>query len=206
MRCSHILPWPLLLSAACAPGLRPLAATWPLPEPPAESPLPAEERVDRPTASAAEFDLLRSRGLMVPVAGVSPAQLTNTYDEPRDGGRRHEAVDILAHRGTAVLAADDGVIMRVGKNALGGNVIWAVDQQHQFAYYYAHLDHFARGLHEGQALARGEVIGFVGTTGNAPVNTPHLHFQAMRLLDEKRFSAGTAFDPLPYFTTPGVAP
>jgi murein DD-endopeptidase MepM/ murein hydrolase activator NlpD len=206
MRRSHFLPWLVLFTAACAPGLRPLGPVAALPEPPAESPLPAEELPAAMSPPVAEFDLLRARGLMVPVAGVSPAQITDTYNAPREGGRRHDAVDILARRGTAVLAVDDGLIVRIGKNALGGNVIWATDRQHQFAYYYAHLDHYARGLHEGQALSRGDVIGYVGTTGNAPADTPHLHFQVMRLLDEKRFSAGTPFDPLPYFTSPGVAP
>jgi murein DD-endopeptidase MepM/ murein hydrolase activator NlpD len=175
-----------------------------LPEPPAESPVPAELRAEVTPSRGAEFDALRARGLMVPVVGVSPSQIPDTYNAPRDGGRRHEALDILAPRGTFVLAADDGFIVRIGTNALGGNVVWATDGEGRFAYYYAHLDHHARGLREGQPVSRGDVIGYVGTTGNAPADTPHLHFQAMRMLNAKRFNDGPSFNPLTYFTTPGV--
>jgi murein DD-endopeptidase MepM/ murein hydrolase activator NlpD len=151
-----------------------------------------------------EFDLLRTRGLMVPVVGIAPSQIPDTYNAPRDGGRPHEAVDIMAPRGTLVVAADDGRIVRIGTNPLGGNVIWETDTAGRFAYYYAHLDHYARGLREGQAVTRGDVLGYVGTTGNAPANTPHLHFQAMRLLDARRFNDGPPFNPLAYFTMPGA--
>lgn len=151
-----------------------------------------------------EFAPLRERGLMVPVVGVSPWQIPDSFDAPRDGGRRHDAQDILAPRGTPVLAADDGVILRIGTNALGGNVIWAADSERRFAYYYAHLDHYARDLREGQKVRRGTVIGFVGTTGNAPPDAPHLHFQVMRMVDEKRYTNGPPFNPLPFFSVPGV--
>ncbi|HVT41101.1 MAG TPA: M23 family metallopeptidase [Gemmatimonadaceae bacterium] len=195
-----------LLAAACAPASRVAPRLAPLPEPPAESPLfPAGElSAGAAPSKGVDFDALRARGMMVPVAGVSPSQLTDTYHAPRDGGRRHAALDILAPRGTAVLAADNGVIVRVGTNTLGGNVIWATDGERRFAYYYAHLDRYARGLREGQVVNRGEVIGYVGTTGNAPAGTPHLHFQVMRLLDARRFSDGLPFNPLPFFSSPGV--
>jgi murein DD-endopeptidase MepM/ murein hydrolase activator NlpD len=204
----HSRTWILtaaLMCAACAPALQPLPPMAPLPEPPAESPLPGANYPSPPTGRDGALDVLRARGLMVPVAGVSPAALSDSYDAPRDGGRRHEAIDILAPRGTPVLAADDGVIVRVGSNALGGKVVWATDAGQLFAYYYAHLDHYARGLHEGQSVKRGAVIGYVGTTGNAAPGTPHLHFQMMRTLDAKRFNGGTPLNPLPYLLTPGMA-
>jgi murein DD-endopeptidase MepM/ murein hydrolase activator NlpD len=176
----------------------------PLPEPPSESTLPGEPIRDAAPARDLDLEPLRKRGLMVPVLGVSPWQIRDSYDAARDGGRRHDAQDILAPRGTPVLVADDGVILRIGTNALGGNVIWAADSERRFAYYYAHLDHYARDVREGMRVKRGDVIGFVGTTGNSPVDTPHLHFQAMRILDEKRYVNSPPFNPLPFFTMPGV--
>ncbi len=160
----------------------------PLSEPAGESPAPAEWRTDAPLAAAADVAWLRGRGLLVPVAGIAAAQIVDTYNEARDGARRHHAVDILAPRGAEVLAAEDGVVLRVGTNALGGNVVWATDENRRFAYYYAHLERWARGLREGQSVSRGEVIGYVGTSGNAPRNAPHLHFQLLRITDAKRYS------------------
>jgi murein DD-endopeptidase MepM/ murein hydrolase activator NlpD len=200
-----LLPLALLI-VACAPASRVAPRPAPLPEPPAESPLfpPGETPGDAAPSKGVDFDALRARGMMVPVQGVSPTQLVDTYNARRDGGRRHDALDILAPRGTPVLAADDGLIVRVGTNALGGNVIWATDGERRFAYYYAHLERHARGLREGQVVSRGNVIGYVGTTGNAPADTPHLHFQVMRLLDARRFSDGLPFNPMPFLSSPGV--
>ena len=194
----------LLLGGACAPALQPLPPLAPLPEPPAESTLPGELIPDAALTRDLDLATLRKRGLMVPVLGVSPWQIPDSYDAARDGGRRHDAQDILAPRGTPVLAADEGVILRIGTNALGGNVIWAADSERRFAYYYAHLDHYARDLREGMRVKRGDIIGFVGTTGNAPADAPHLHFQVMRILDERRYANGPPLNALPFFTTPGV--
>ena len=196
----------LFLSAACAPALRPLPPMAPLPEPPAESPAPPGSRSAAPLAAEADanVDWLRTRGLIVPVAGVAPAQIVDTYNDARDGARRHNAVDILAPRGAEVLAAEDGVVLRVGTNALGGNVIWATDVERRFAYYYAHLERWARGLREGQSVSRGEVIGYVGTSGNAPKNTPHLHFQVLHITDAKHYANGLPLNPVPFFTLSGA--
>jgi murein DD-endopeptidase MepM/ murein hydrolase activator NlpD len=178
----------------------------PLPEPPAESPAPVEWRSDAIVAAEADADVawLRDRGLLVPVTGIALAQITDTYNEARDGTRLHHAVDILAPRGSEVLSACDGVVLRIGTNALGGNVVWTTDAERKFAYYYAHLERWAGGLHEGQAVSRGEVIGYVGTSGNAPKNTPHLHFQVLHISDAKRYSNGPPLNPLPFFTSSGV--
>lgn len=194
----------LITGEACVPGIRPLPPMAPLPVPPAESPLPGEPMPDADATPNTGFDGLRSRGLMVPVLGVSPQQIPDSYEAPRDGGRRHLAQDILAPKGTPVLAADDGVILRIGTNTLGGNVIWQADASRRFAYYYAHLDRYSRGLHDGQVVHRGDVIGFVGTSGNAPPDVPHLHFQSLKLVDEKRYSNGPPFNPLSFFTATGV--
>ncbi|MCX5765519.1 MAG: M23 family metallopeptidase [Gemmatimonadetes bacterium] len=202
---------PLVLAAvACAPPLRPLPPMAPLPEPPAESPVPviatAAEELESPARwRDRAFEALRSRGLAVPVEGVPAGQIADTFLAARDGARVHNAVDIMARKGTPVLSADDGTILKVGTNTLGGNVIWAFDPSHRWVYYYAHLDHFRAGIREGQALARGDVIGYVGTTGNAPKDAPHLHFQLLRLIDGKHYSEGAPLNPLPLFVGTAVS-
>jgi murein DD-endopeptidase MepM/ murein hydrolase activator NlpD len=192
----------LVAATACAP-LQPLPPMRPLPEPPAESPLPYDTREVMPAEThSRDYDLeeLHGRGLLVPVAGIDARNIPDTFNDARDGARRHNAVDILAKRGTPVIAADDGTIIKVGTNALGGNVIWAMDQQKRFVYYYAHLDHYARGMHDGQPITRGDVLGYVGTTGNAPKDVPHLHFQLLRLNAGTRYSEGPPVNPLPFFS------
>lgn len=201
----------LLVVVSCGPALKPLPPMAPLPEPipdsrsPVAAPVPTGERS---TAGALErdvaLDVLRERGLLVPVKGIVASQIPDTYDAPRDGVRVHNAQDILAKRGTPVLAADDGTILHIGKNALGGNVIWAADPSGRFAFYYAHLERYAKGLHDGQRLSRGEVIGYVGTTGNSPKDMPHLHFQVVRIVTGKRYSDGPPLNPLPFFTQAGI--
>jgi murein DD-endopeptidase MepM/ murein hydrolase activator NlpD len=144
-------------------------------------------------------DYLLSRGMAIPVAGMTMRRLQDTFDEGRDGGRVHRALDILAPRGTPVLAADSGRILKVKFNALGGNTIYAVDPQGRIVYYYAHLDAYRPGLAEGQTVARGDTLGFVGTTGNAPKDTPHLHFQVMRMPADGRYWDGEPINPYPLF-------
>ena len=122
-------------------------------------------------------DALHARGLMVPVAGVSPAEVPDTFYSPR-GGRTHNAVDIPAPRGTPVLSADAGRVLRFARSRKGGLSIYATDETERFIYYYAHLDRYHDGIRKGTPLARGQVIGYVGTTGNANRRAPHLHFQS----------------------------
>jgi murein DD-endopeptidase MepM/ murein hydrolase activator NlpD len=205
MRVVHFLPALAILTAACGPAIRPLGPLAPavapvaeLPEPPSESPPPLA-----PIARTDE-DYLHERALMVPVEGVEPAKIPDTYWQARDAGARaHQALDILAPRGTPVLAADSGTVLRLVKNTLGGITIYATDPEKRFIYYYAHLDHYAKGLAEGMPVAQGEVIGYVGTTGNAPRNTPHLHFQVMRIVDARQWWNGPPFDPRPYLVRSG---
>ena len=147
---------------------------------------------------------LRERILAVPVVGKYPADVGATFRDGRSGGRQHNAADIMAPRGTLVLSADDGVIRRLSRNALGGITIYATDPEERFVYYYAHLDAYAPDLRVDQRVQRGDVLGYVGTTGNAPANAPHLHFQIMRLLDRDRLWDGVPIDPKPFLQLPGA--
>lgn len=197
--------------AACQPPLRPLV-TAPTPAPfvrpadttPADAatPVAALPILAAPSADPA-LTYLRSRRLMVPVAGAGPLDVSDTFDHPRSGERVHRAVDVLAPRGTPVLAADDGVVLAVRENRLGGKVVYCSDPEGRLAYYYAHLDRWADGLRVGQRVRQGDVLGVVGTTGNAPPDVPHLHFQVLRLTDRTRYWDGPVLDPRPYFTRDG---
>jgi peptidoglycan LD-endopeptidase LytH len=160
----------------------------------------------RPEAGArplTDAEYLRSRELMVPVHGVKRGQLRDTYSAPRSGGRAHLALDIMAKQGTRVLSVDDGIILRITRNELGGKVIYIADPARRFVYYYAHLDEWKYGLAEGQRVRRGQLIGSVGSTGNAPSNAPHLHFQLMRMGAGDRYWSGAPINPIPYLRRTG---
>jgi murein DD-endopeptidase MepM/ murein hydrolase activator NlpD len=137
---------------------------------------------------------LEGRDLLLPVEGIRPEQLTRQFSDPR-GRRRHEAIDILAARGTPVRAVEDGRIARLFFSIAGGTTIYQFDPTEGFCYYYAHLDRYADGLRENDHVRRGQVIGYVGTTGNAPKTAPHLHFAVFRLNAAKRWWEGTPIDP-----------
>ena len=139
----------------------------------------------------------RQRSILVPVAGVKPEQLKDTFLQARSGGRRHDALDILAPQGTPVVAAVDGTIRKLFHSKAGGVTIYQFDLAEERVYYYAHLERYADGLHEGQRVKQGDVIGYVGVTGNAPPGTPHLHFAIEILTAEKRWWKGTAVNPYP---------
>jgi murein DD-endopeptidase MepM/ murein hydrolase activator NlpD len=149
-----------------------------------------------------ELAYLRGRKLLIPVPGVPAADLPDTFDEARSQGRRHDAIDIAAPRGTAVLSVDHGRVARIDTSARGGLSLYATDPSGRFVYYYAHLDRYGTGLRNGMTVARGDTIGFVGTTGNAPPDTPHLHFAINRLDDPRRWWDGTPIDPRPLLLTP----
>lgn len=149
------------------------------------------------TASNVEARLV-ARQLLVPVAGVTASELRDTYRERR-GDKTHEALDIAARKGTPVLATDDGRIVKLFRSVPGGNTIYQADPDHEVVYYYAHLDRYAEGLREGDPVKRGQVIGFVGTSGNARPDAPHLHFAVYLLPPGKQWWKGTALDPLPLY-------
>ena len=140
-------------------------------------------------------------GLLLPVQGVTYAELRDTYAEMR-GTRKHEAIDILAPRGTPVLSAVDGRLLKIFSSKAGGLMLYATDTSERFILLYGHLDSYAVGLSEGMQLSRGQVIGYVGTTGNAPPGTPHLHFGILRGEPAISWSKGTAINPYPLFMVP----
>ncbi|HET9195774.1 MAG TPA: M23 family metallopeptidase [Vicinamibacterales bacterium] len=145
-------------------------------------------------------ELLERRQLDVPVQGVSRSQLRDTFDERRAGGlRKHEALDIMASRGTPVRAVEDGRVAKLFTSIAGGLTIYVFDPGEMFSYYYAHLDRYAKGLHEGQQLRRGDVIGYVGSTGNAAEDAPHLHFAIFQLNAGRKWWQGTPINPYHVF-------
>ena len=134
--------------------------------------------------------------LLLPVQGVQASALRDTFNDGRDAGQRgHEAIDIMAPRGTPVLAVDDGRIAKLFLSQPGGTTIYQFDPTGQFAYYYAHLERYADGLAEGQSVRRGAVIGYVGSSGNASPDAPHLHFALFRLGPEKQWWKGEPLNP-----------
>jgi peptidoglycan LD-endopeptidase LytH len=144
----------------------------------------------------ADAQRLASYRLTVPVVGVTKQNLRDTYNERR-GSRLHEALDIPAPRGTQVVAAGDGRVVKLFRSVAGGLAVYQFDPSERFAYYYAHLDHYAQNLNEGMMLKRGDAIGAVGTTGNARDDSPHLHFAVFRLGPEKQWWKGSPIDPFP---------
>ncbi|HYZ87070.1 MAG TPA: M23 family metallopeptidase [Bryobacteraceae bacterium] len=131
----------------------------------------------------------------LPIKGLKRDAIMDTFDDKRGTDRKHEATDIMAPRGTPVLAVVDGTIKKLFHSVPGGLTIYLFDNNEQHGYYYAHLDGYAAGLKEGQKVRRGDVIGYVGTTGNAPQDAPHLHFAMFELGPEKDWWRGTPINP-----------
>lgn len=138
--------------------------------------------------------------LLVPVQGIKAAQLSDTFDQARGEQRRHEALDIMAPQGTPVIAAADGKVVKLFQSKPGGLTVYQFDPTEQFAYYYAHLDRYAEGVSEGKELKRGDLVGYVGVTGNSDPNAPHLHFALVQLTPEKQWWKGTPINPYPLMT------
>jgi murein DD-endopeptidase MepM/ murein hydrolase activator NlpD len=138
--------------------------------------------------------------LVIPVQGVGALELERQFLEQRSGGREHHAIDIRAPRGTPVLAADDGSIARLTSNRLGGLTVHQLDRTKRRVYYYAHLQRYAAGLDEGDEVHRGQVIAYVGTSGNAPEAAPHLHFAVSALAEGEVWWQGTPLDPYDLLT------
>ena len=136
-------------------------------------------------------------GIIVPVAGVRPDQLRDTFSESRSEGRIHDAIDIPAALGTAVVAAADGPIVKLFHSERGGTTIYQLSVDGKFVYYYAHLDRYAEGLAEGHFAKQGETIAYVGDTGNAGVGNYHLHFSIAELSNPKDFWHGVNINPYP---------
>lgn len=178
-------------------------ASAPVQPPDASAPIAPPTRDTRATPSVATAPIAAGEGtLTIPVQGVTSAQLRDTFSEARSEGRVHEALDIMAPRGTPVLAVADGTVEKLFTSVPGGLTIYQFEPTGRYAYYYAHLDRYADGLQEKQAIRRGEVIGYVGSTGNADPSAPHLHFAIFELGPERQWWKGTALNPYPVLTRP----
>jgi murein DD-endopeptidase MepM/ murein hydrolase activator NlpD len=143
-----------------------------------------------------------SPDLRAPIDGMNIDSMKGGFTEVR-GTRAHEAVDILMPRGTPIHAVSDGTIAKLFFSKAGGITIYEFDADERLCYYYAHLERYVDGLHEGQHVAKGEVIGYVGTSGNAPPNTPHLHFAIFELNADRRWWQGRPLDPYMVFKQRG---
>ena len=138
-------------------------------------------------------------GLAVPVAGVRPSELVDTFTQARAGGARvHDAIDIMAPQGKPVVAAAPGRVEKIFFSpGGGGNTVYVRSDDGKWSYYYAHLSAYAPGLHEGQRVLRGAPIGFVGATGNANPAGPHLHFAINRMSPGEKWWQGAPVNPYP---------
>lgn len=181
-------PLPSITHVTATPGSSPTVNV----VPPA-SPTPAVS----PSSASATLPSTDTKALLIPVAGVRPEQLLDTYTATRSEGRVHDAIDIPAARNTPVVACADGTIVRLFQNVRGGTTIYQLDTDNKTVYYYAHLDRYADGLAENHFARRGEVIGYVGDTGNAGAGNYHLHFSVSIVADPKRFYNGTNINPYP---------
>jgi len=184
-----------------APSVSAIPSPSPSPSRVAETvdPAPATASVPATPTAPAPYVATGQGALTIPVQGVTAAQLRDTFSEARSQGRVHEALDIMAPRGTPVFAVADGTVEKLFTSVPGGLTIYQFEPDGRYAYYYAHLDRYADGLHEKQAIRRGEVIGYVGSTGNADPSAPHLHFAIFELGPEKQWWKGTAINPYPVF-------
>jgi peptidoglycan LD-endopeptidase LytH len=185
-------PLPEAPSAAPPVSATPVPAPTPAPSPGPRSPVPPPARPTVPLPAD-----LAQRDLLVPVQGISREALADTFDDARSAGRVHDAIDIMAPRNTPVVAVEDGRIAKLFTSDMGGLTLYQFDPTETYTYYYAHLDHYAPGIKEGDRVARGQVIGYVGSTGNASPEGPHLHFAISRLGPDKKWWQGEAINPYP---------
>src|ERR1051325_2184814 len=174
-----------LVPAVDVPANAPVATAPPFPPPPPVSPTPSTS------------NFVGTASLIIPVAGVKPEQLIDTFDAARSEGRVHDAIDIPAAAETPVLAAADGKILKLFQSERGGTTIYQLSADQKFIFYYAHLSHYADGLTEGQFVPQGQVIAYVGDTGNAGAGNYHLHFSIAIVTDPKRYWEGTNINPYP---------
>jgi peptidoglycan LD-endopeptidase LytH len=199
---------PARLAAGAPPPLSSREQAAPAPSPIEPEPTPLEETADaepmQKTLRTIELPAeLAPAAIVIPVAGARKEELRDMFREKR-GDREHRAIDIPAERGTPVLAAIDGPVAKLFLSRAGGITVYQYDPAKAWIYYYAHLDGYAPGLVEGQQLRRGEVIGFVGTSGNAAADTPHLHFSVEKLTEPGRWWKSEPVDPYPLLQSRGV--
>jgi murein DD-endopeptidase MepM/ murein hydrolase activator NlpD len=150
-----------------------------------------------PGASAASGASAGRSGMLIPVVGIKPEQLQDTYNDARSGGRVHDAIDIIAPRGTPVVAAVDGEIVKLFQSERGGTTLYQRSPTGDTIFYYAHLDRYADGIAVGKILHRGELLGYVGETGNVVPGNAHLHFAIWLVTDPKKYWDGENINPYP---------
>lgn len=171
----------------------------------ADQPAMAVAPADQPTMAATPVATIEARlttRLRVPIDGISIESLKGGFSEMR-GDRVHEAVDIIVPRGTPIRAVQNGTIAKLFFSRFGGITIYEFEDGGRLCFYYAHLQRYADDLREGQHVSVGEVIGYVGTTGNAPPGTPHLHFEIHELNADRKWWQGRALDPYLVFKDRG---
>lgn len=179
-------------------GTNTLAAPPGSPQPPVTEPLPPLSGGSSPlTVGSRDAEELLAKGLVVPVAGVAAKDLVDSFNEMRGGTRRHNALDIMAARNTPVLSATAGKVIKLHNSVAGGLTIYVSDAASRFVMMYGHLESFRAGLKEGASVQRGEIIGFVGSSGNANPAGPHLHFQITRNDNIKEWWKGIPINPFP---------
>lgn len=149
------------------------------------------------TVTDADLDYIAARNLLIPVAGVTASQLRDTFNQARSEGRQHDAIDIMAPQGTPVLATTDGVVIKLFQSDRGGVTLYELDPSGRYVYYYAHLMRYADGIAEGRQLRRGDVIAYVGDTGNAGAGKFHLHFAISKRTSPHQWSGADPINPYP---------
>ena len=184
------------------PASSPTPTASPTPEAsPSTTPAPAASPTASPQAQTLPGEgasALASMRLLIPVEGVRAEQLQDTFKDARSEGRVHDAIDIVAPRGTPVLAATDGRVVKLFNSAKGGITFYQLaSADEHYVLYYAHLERYADGLSEGHVARRGETLAYVGDTGNATPGNTHLHFQIYRVADPKHFWTGENINPYP---------
>jgi peptidoglycan LD-endopeptidase LytH len=169
------------------------------PTPPPVTDAPTTAPVTPGSGAVGEADLiaLKTKGLLIPVAGVPATKLRDSFDDGRSEGRQHQALDIMAPQGTPVLAVADGVVAKLFQSDKGGITLYQSDSSGLYFYYYAHLMSYADGITEGKQLKRGDVIGYVGDTGNAGAGNFHLHFAISKPASPGKWSGGAPINPYP---------
>lgn len=198
-------PAPVAPVQPAAPAAATLPPPAPAPQPDvAPAPAPAEGQSGGSAAgSQAQAVPPGLEGLQLPVDGVAASELRDTYTDPR-GDARHDAIDIMAPRGTKVFAVADGKVVKLFTSKPGGLTVYQFDPSATYSFYYAHLDRYAPGLKEGMVLKRGDLVGYVGNTGNADPKEPHLHFAVFELPPEKQWWKGEPINPYPLLTAAGT--
>jgi len=214
MRLSQLIVLGVLLGLGAGWWLRrdagePVAVALPATPPaavtaaPVKSAAPARVDAAAPALTLASPDADAPAGLLLPVQGIQASQLRDTFTDARSEGRVHDAIDIMADAGTPVLAVADGTVEKLFDSERGGLTIYQFEPSGRWCYYYAHLQRYADGLAEKQVIKRGEVIGYVGSTGNASAEAPHLHFEVHVLGPEKQWWKGESINPYPLLQAAG---